>query len=62
MKVENYIHMTAGALVFIGVVLGFYVHPGWLVLSAAVGLNLLQYAFTEFCPLAVILRRLGVSE
>ena len=62
MKVENYIHMVAGALVFVSVVLGFFTNPVWLVLAAAVGLNLFQYAFTGFCPLAIILRRLGISE
>jgi len=62
MKIQNYIHLVAGALVFISVALGFYVHAGWLVLGAAVGLNLFQYAFTEFCPLAVILRRLGIED
>jgi hypothetical protein len=38
------------------------VSPWWLLLTAFVGLNLLQSSITGFCPAAVIFRRLGVSN
>jgi hypothetical protein len=43
-------------IVLLSVTLGYLVSPYWLLLTALVGLNLLQSALTGFCPLAVILR------
>ena len=40
--------------------LGWFVSPWWLLLTAFAGLNMLQAAFTGFCPAAILLRRLGV--
>jgi hypothetical protein len=42
------------------VILGHYVHPYWLFFTVFVGANLFQSAFTGFCPLAIILKKLGV--
>jgi hypothetical protein len=36
--------------------------PYWLLLTAFVGLNLFQYGFSKFCPLGLILKRLGIPE
>jgi hypothetical protein len=44
-------------MVLAGLALGTWVHPAWLLLSAFVGVNLLQSSFTGFCPLESILRR-----
>jgi len=52
----------AGTVVLISLVLGVYVHANWFWLTAFVGANLLQSSFTGFCPLAIILKRLGVRE
>jgi hypothetical protein len=54
--------MVAGAFVLAGLVLGYWVHPGWFLFAAFVGLNLFQSAFTRFCPLESILRRYGVPS
>lgn len=51
----------AGTVVLLGL-LGALVNPWWLLLTALVGLNLLQSAFTGFCLLARILKRLGVKS
>jgi hypothetical protein len=50
----------AGAMVLAGLALGWFVTPWGFALPAFVGLNLLQSAFTGFCPLAIVLKRLGV--
>jgi hypothetical protein len=42
-------------------VLAWYVSPYWLALTVFVGLNLLQAAFTGFCPAAMIFRKLGLK-
>jgi hypothetical protein len=42
--------------------LAYYVSPYWLALTAFVGLNMLQAAFTGFCPAAMIFGKLGVKS
>ena len=53
--------MVAGAFVLISLALGHWVHPGWFLFTAFVGLNLFQSAFTNWCPLMTILKRAGVA-
>ena len=59
MKLENMIRALAGTLVLAGLVLSHYVNANWLWLTAFVGFNLLQSAFTGFCPAELILKKLG---
>lgn len=61
MTIDRMVMRFAGAMVLIGLALGFYVSPYWYWLSAFVGANLLQSSFTGFCPLAMILKRLGLK-
>ena len=51
----------AGALVLLSLVLGYLVHPGFFLFTAFVGLNLLQSAFTNWCPMMWILGKAGLS-
>jgi Protein of unknown function (DUF2892) len=60
MTIDRVVLAFAGTMVVLGVALGHWASPWWLLLAAFVGLNLLQSAFTGFCPLATILKRLGV--
>jgi hypothetical protein len=48
-------------MVLISLALGLTVSSTWFLLTAFVGLNLLQSSFTGFCPLAIVLRKLGVT-
>ena len=50
MKTESYIRILAGTLVLVSVALAHFVSPWWLLLAVFVGLNLIQSAFTGFCP------------
>lgn len=61
MKLESIIRGLAGTLVLTSVALAHYVSPHWQWLSVFVGFNLLQSAFTSFCPAEIVLRRLGVG-
>jgi hypothetical protein len=58
---ERVIFMVAGSLVLAGLALGHYIAPGWLLLSAFVGLNMLQASLTGYCPLAKILIMAGIE-
>jgi len=61
MKLENAIRALAGTMILASLALSQYVHPNWIWLTAFVGANLLQSAFTGFCPAETILKKLGVG-
>ncbi|MBM3785033.1 MAG: DUF2892 domain-containing protein [Acidobacteria bacterium] len=60
MNVERMLRMIAGAFVVLSVLLGMYVNPLWLWFAVFVGANLLQSAFSNWCPMMSFLRKLGV--
>jgi hypothetical protein len=62
MKLNDYLRAIAGFLIMLSVGLGYLVHPGFYLFTAFIGLNLLQSAFTHWCPMISILRRAGVPE
>ena len=62
MTVERALRLVAGAFVILSVLLGLYVNAIFLWFTVFVGGNLLQSAFTNWCPMMVILRRIGVPD
>ncbi len=60
MNIDRFVLAFAGSVILISLLLAHYVHPNWLWLTAFVGANLLQSAFTGFCPLAKIVKKWGV--
>jgi len=62
MKTEHAIRILAGTLVLLSICLGRWVSPWWLLLAGFVGINLIQSAFTGFCPAETILEKLGVCH
>ena len=61
MNIDRIVFAFAGTIILLGLVLGNWVHPYWLFLSAFVGINMFQAAFTGFCPLAIILKKAGIQ-
>jgi membrane protein implicated in regulation of membrane protease activity len=59
MNIDRIVFAFAGVMVLASLLLAQLVSPWWLLLAGFVGLNMLQAAFTGFCPLALILRKLG---
>ena len=67
MTVDRLIRIFAGSFILLSLALGveaspLFVNKWWLAFTAFVGANLLQFGFTNFCPLGVILKKLGVPE
>jgi hypothetical protein len=67
MTIENVVRAFAGTFVLLSLALGvesspLFVSQNWLWFTAFVGANLLQSAFTHFCPLEMILRRIGLRS
>ncbi len=67
MTVERWIRVIAGVFILTSLALGvqaspLFVSPWFLAFTAFVGLNLFQFGLTNFCPMAIILRKLGVPE
>lgn len=62
MNIDRIVFAFAGSMVLISIVLSLTVSPWWLLLTGFVGANLLQSAFSGFCPLAWLLARLWVKH
>lgn len=69
MIITDWIHSIAGFFIILGLTLGFdcggnplFVHQYFLFLPLFVGLNLFQFGISKFCPLGIILKKLGVPE
>ncbi|HAT6345335.1 TPA: DUF2892 domain-containing protein [Aeromonas hydrophila] len=61
MTVDNGVRVVAGCMLLLSLLLTAWVHPGFVWLSVFVGVNLIQSAFTGFCPAAILLKRLGLK-
>jgi hypothetical protein len=62
MTVERAVLALAGAMILASLALAWAVSPWFLGLTAFTGGNLLQYAFSGFCPAASVFRRLGLPS
>lgn len=61
MSIDRLVMAFAGIVILLSVALAHWVNPNWLWLTVFVGANLLQAAFTKFCPLAIILKKIGAK-
>lgn len=59
MTVDRMVLAFAGSMVLLGILLAYTVHPWWIALTAFAGLNMIQSAFTGFCPAAMLFKKLG---
>lgn len=62
MSVERGLRLMAGVMVLLSVALAYFHHHYWLLLTAFVGLNLLQSAFTNWCPAVWMLQKAGMQR
>jgi len=62
MTVDRIVHLVAGLMVLLSIVLAHFYNPAWLWLAVIVGVNLAQSGVTGFCPLAFMLKKSGVRE
>jgi hypothetical protein len=61
MNIDRAVFVFAGFVVLLGIALSLTVSPWWLALSAIAGLNMMQAAFTGFCPIARVFRSFGLK-
>lgn len=62
MNLERSLRLIAGSFILLSLLLGWFHHPGWFFFTGFVALNLIQSAFTNWCPMMALLRRLGVRS
>jgi hypothetical protein len=62
MKTESLIRILAGTMVLLSLTLAHFFGQWWLLLAAFVGVNLIQSAFTGFCPAGIIFQKLGIAK
>ncbi|MEK7774773.1 MAG: DUF2892 domain-containing protein [Candidatus Zixiibacteriota bacterium] len=58
MRIEYRVRIMAGLMILASLALAHYCTPLWLLLAAFVGVNLIQSAFTKFCPAEMIMKKL----
>jgi hypothetical protein len=61
MSIDRAVLAVAGALTLLSALLVWLVSPWWLLLTAFVGLNMMQASVTGFCPAAMIFKALGAK-
>ena len=61
MNLDRAVMSFAGVMILLSAALAYFVSPLWLLFTAFIGLNMLQSAFTGFCPAAMIMKRLGLK-
>jgi hypothetical protein len=62
MTMNRVLRAMAGVVVTVSLGLGYFVSPTWYLLTAFAGVNLLQSAFTNWCPAMWVLRKLNVKD
>lgn len=62
MSLERAIMAFAGVMILVSVALTHFVSPWFWILTAFIGLNLFQSAFTGFCPAGMVMKRLGIGR
>ena len=62
MNSNRMVFAVAGAFIIASVALGIWVHPNWLYFTNFIGLMLFQSAFTKFCPMDILFRKLGIKS
>lgn len=62
MRQGDLFRVIVGSMILISVILGKWVSPWWFAFTAFIGANMLQSAFTRFCPMDMLIRRTGLPE
>ena len=62
MSIERVVFAIAGVMILVSLALAYFVSAYWLALAAIVGLNLSQSAFTGYCPVAYVLKKMGLKS
>jgi Flp pilus assembly protein TadB len=60
MTIDRAVLAFAGTLVLLSVALVYWVSAWWLLLTVLIGLNMLQSAFTGFCPAAMVFKKMSI--
>ncbi|MCU0881667.1 MAG: DUF2892 domain-containing protein [Hyphomonadaceae bacterium] len=61
MSIDRAVFVFAGVVVLASIALSLLVHPYWIGLAAFAGLNMIQAAFTGFCPAAMVFKAMGLK-
>jgi hypothetical protein len=62
MTINEGLRLAAGFFLLLSLGLGYFVHPAWFLFTAFVGVNLIQSAFSHWCPMMWILEKAGFTR
>jgi len=60
--IERYLRLIAGSFVLMSLLLGYFFSHYWFLFTGFVALNLIQSAFTDWCPMMALLKKLGAKS
>jgi len=62
MNLHAWLRLISGSFILISLGLYYFINPHWLFFTFFIALNLIQSAFTNWCPVITLLKKLGVKE
>jgi hypothetical protein len=62
MNINQGLRLVAGIMILVSLALTYFVHANWVYFTMFIGANLIQSAFTNWCPMMTIMRKLGVQD
>ena len=62
MNINRGLRLVAGVMILVSLLLTYLVHANWVYFTMFIAANLIQSAFTNWCPLMTIMRKMGVQD
>lgn len=62
MTINDALRLIAGMMIIVSVLLSYFIHPYWVLFTLFIALNLIQSAFSKWCPMISFLRSLGFKD
>jgi hypothetical protein len=62
MNINQALRLVAGIMILVSLALTYFVHPNWVFFTMFIAANLIQSAFTQWCPMMTIMRKIGVQD
>lgn len=62
MNINQALRLVAGIMILVSLALTYFVHPNWMYFTVFIAVNLIQSAFTKWCPMMTIMRKMGLQD
>ena len=62
MNINQALRLVAGIMILVSLALTYFVHVNWVYFTVFIAVNLIQSAFTNWCPMMTIMKKMGMQE